>query len=111
MNNNDYLKVRLLLRGYIEWSTTGLLGLKKPLKQMAKQYPNLITEFLLKCSREVDCKYKRMAVNRPIVGHGNTLEPPWSGTESNCHILRPVDAFVIVSLRCLNFCIAFDKCL
>ena len=33
MYNNDYVKVRLLLRAYIEWSATGLLALKLPLKK------------------------------------------------------------------------------
>jgi WD40 repeat protein len=95
MDNNDYAKVRLLLRGYIEWSTTGLLGLKKPLKQMAKQYPNLITEFLKKCTKSVDCPFKRMKVKGPIVSHGNTLNGPWTGTEKNGKVLRPVDAMVV----------------
>ena len=95
MYNNDYAKARLLLRAYIEWSTTGLLGLKKPLKQMAKQYPNLITEFLNKCECSIDCAHKRMQVNRPIVSYGQTLNPPWDGTEHSGEVARPVDASVI----------------
>ena len=95
MYNNDYAKVRLLLRAYIEWSATGLLALKLPLKKMAKQYPNLITKYLNRCYVQVDCKFKRMAVTRPIVSHSNTLQSPWSGTEKNSSVLRPVDAFVI----------------
>ena len=89
------MKVRLLLRGYIEWSTTGLLGLKKPLKELAHQYPNLITEFLNKCSRSVECKYKRLTIRKPLVSYGDTLEAPWTGNERLGTVLKPVDALVI----------------
>jgi hypothetical protein len=96
MYNNDYVKSRLLLKGYIEWSTTGLLALKLPLKQLAEQYPNLITEYLKKSTKQIDCKYKRMSINRPLVSHGNTLLPPWTGNEKTGNSeLRQVDASVI----------------